>query len=104
MIDIQVKSDKIKLCKLENGFTDVRLTTDKWFTASVIIVNSNISIDCGDNSIISINDTEMNFYDGEISGFLINIDPDIHRIEIGYIDEPDNKIIFRIYNKEDKEW
>ena len=104
MIDIQVKSDKIKLCKLENGFTNVRLTTDKWFTASVIIVNSNISIDCGDNSIIAINDTEMNFYDGEIGGFLINIDPDIHRIEIGYIDEPDNKIIFRIYNKEDKEW
>lgn len=103
MIDIQVKSDKIKLCKLENGFTNVRLTTDKWFTASVIIVNSNISIDCGDNSIIAINDTEMNFYDGEIGGFLINIDPDIHRIEIGYIDEPDNKIIFRIYNKEDKE-
>lgn len=103
LIDIQVKSDKIKLCKLENGFTDVRLTTDKWFTASVIIVNSNISIDCGDNSIIAINDTEMNFYDGEIGGFLINIDPDIHRIEIGYIDEPDNKIIFRIYNKEDKE-
>ena len=54
MIDIQVKSDKIKLCKLENGFTDVRLTTDKWFTASVIIVNSNISIDCGDNIIISM--------------------------------------------------
>lgn len=103
MIDIQVKSDKIKLYKLESGFTDVRLTTAKWFTANVIIVNSNISIDCGYNSIISINDTEMNFYNGEISGFLINIDPDIHRIEIGYIDEPDNKIIFRIYNKEDKE-